>query len=170
MSPLPEPNQVHIDMAFGRDVPPEVVKDSGHGRAGRISRLRESAVRLDVQPSLLAAARRLRRTLPGDERFGDPLSTAGWTPVQLVARGVSPLLPERPSVAQELGMAGLQVWQSLSEAAGRGQGDLALALLFTDLVDFSSWALNAGDVTAVELLREVGGRLRGRSSRTRVGP
>jgi adenylate cyclase len=53
-------------------------------------------------------------------------------------------------------MAGLQVWQSLSEAAGRGQGDLELALLFTDLVDFSPWALSAGDVAAVKLLREVG--------------
>ena len=62
--------------------------------------------RLDTQPALLAAARRLRRRLPGDERFGDPLSTAGETPVQVVARGVSALRPERESVVQELGMAG----------------------------------------------------------------
>jgi class 3 adenylate cyclase len=53
-------------------------------------------------------------------------------------------------------MAGLQVWQSLSEATGRGRGDQPLALLFTDLVGFSSWALNAGDAAALELLREVG--------------
>jgi adenylate cyclase len=31
-----------------------------------------------------------------------------------------------------------------------------LAVLFTDLVGFSSWALAAGDAAAVELLREVG--------------
>jgi adenylate cyclase len=122
----------------------------------RISRLRRAAVRFDSQPSLLAAARRLRRTLPGDEKFGDPLSTAGPKAVHVVARGVSALHPERDSVVQELGMAGLQIWQSLSEATGRGRGDLELALLFTDLAGFSTWALRAGDEATLELLREVG--------------
>jgi len=64
-------------------------------------------------------------------------------------------------VAKELGLAGLQMWQSLSEAAGRGRGDAEVALLFTDLVGFSSWALNAGDAAAVELLREVGEAVEG---------
>jgi adenylate cyclase len=122
----------------------------------RVSRLRSFATGLDTQPALLAAARRLRRRLPGDEKFGDPLSTAGITPVEMVARGVSALQPERPSFLQELGLAGLQMWQSLSEATGRGRGDQSLALLFTDLVGFSSWALKAGDVAALELLRQVG--------------
>jgi class 3 adenylate cyclase len=81
---------------------------------------------------------------------------AGPTPVEAVARGVSALAPERESVVQELGMAGLQVWQSLSESAGRGRGDHELAVLFTDLVGFSTWALKAGDAATVELLREVG--------------
>jgi adenylate cyclase len=44
----------------------------------------------------------------------------------------------------------------LSEATGRGRGELELALLFTDLVGFSSWALEAGDTAVLELLREVG--------------
>jgi adenylate cyclase len=126
------------------------------GGAGRASRLRTFFGRVDSEPGLLAAARRLRRRLPGDEKFGDPLSTAGIRPVEVVARGVSTLAPERPSVAQELGLAGLQLWQSLSEAAGRGRGDRPLALLFTDLVGFSSWALKAGDVATLELLRAVG--------------
>ena len=56
----------------------------------------------------------------------------------------------------EVSFAGLQLWQSLSEAAGRGRGDQPLALLFTDLVGFSSWALKAGDAATLELLREVG--------------
>jgi adenylate cyclase len=122
----------------------------------RASRLKSTAVRIDSQPGLLAAARRLRRRLPGDEKFGDPLSTAGESPVQVVARGVSALQPERESFLQEVGLAGLQVWQSLSEAAGRGRGDQSLALLFTDLVGFSSWALKAGDHATLQLLREVG--------------
>jgi adenylate cyclase len=134
----------------GDALPPETL-------AERRSRLARAAVRMDSQPALLAAARRLRRRLPGDERFGDALSTAGVTPVQMVARSVSALRPEqRESVVQELGMAGLQVWQSLSEATGRGRGDQPLAVLFTDLVGFSSWALNAGDEEALELLRAVG--------------
>ena len=122
----------------------------------RVARLREVAVRMDTKPGLLSLARRLRNRMPGDERFGDPLSTAGEEPVQMIARGVSALQPERDSVVKELGLASLQLWQSVSEATGRGRGDRELAVLFTDLVGFSSWALEAGDAAAVELLREVG--------------
>lgn len=124
-----------------------------------MARVRARALRLDTQPSLLNLARRLRQRLPGDERFGDSLSTAGVTPVQVLGRGVSALQPDRESLAKELGLTGLQVWQSLSEAAGRGRGDRELALLFTDLVGFSSWALEAGDGAALELLRAVGDAL-----------
>jgi class 3 adenylate cyclase len=59
-------------------------------------------------------------------------------------------------VAKELGLSALQIWQSLSEATGRGRGDLEMALMFTDLVGFSGWALRAGDAAVLELLREVG--------------
>jgi adenylate cyclase len=138
------------------ELPEESASDSA-----RIARLRRAAERLDTKPALLAAARRLRRRLPGDEKFGDPLSTAGRTPVQVIARGVSALRPEPESVAKELGLAGLQLWQSLSEATGRGRGDLEMALVFTDLVGFSSWALDAGDAAALELLREVGSAVEG---------
>jgi adenylate cyclase len=132
------------------------IQGSVNGGQDRIVRLRRAAVRVDSGPGLLAAARGLRRRLPGDERFGDPLSTAGDAPFQLIARSVSSLRPERESVVKELGLAGLQVWQSLSETAGRGAGKDELALLFTDLVGFSSWALGAGDAAVLELLRSVG--------------
>jgi adenylate cyclase len=135
---------------------PEAIEEAARVGTGRVARLRSAADRLDTRPGLIAAAQRLRRQLPGDERFGDPLSTAGTAPVQVVARGVSALRRERESVVQELGMAGLQLWQSLSEAAGRGRGELEMALLFTDLVGFSSWALKVGDAATLELLREVG--------------
>jgi len=39
----------------------------------RAARLRRLAVQVDSQPTLLTAAQRLRRRLPGDERFGDPV-------------------------------------------------------------------------------------------------
>ncbi len=135
----------------------DAIERAAQDETERISRLRQAVVRIDTQPALLAAIRRLRQRLPGDERFGDPLSTAGPTPVEVVARGVSAMAPpERESLLQELGLASLQLWQSLSEAAGRGRGDLEMALLFTDLVGFSTWALRAGDAAALELLREVG--------------
>ncbi|MGO9887187.1 MAG: adenylate/guanylate cyclase domain-containing protein [Solirubrobacteraceae bacterium] len=69
---------------------------------------------------------------------------------------MSALQPGRESVTKELGLSALQVWQSLSEATGRGRGDLDMAVLFTDLVGFSRWALGAGDGAVLELLREVG--------------
>jgi adenylate cyclase len=119
-------------------------------------KLRRVAARLDSKPTLVDSARKLRRRLPGDENFGDPLSIAGDAPVEVVARGVSAFVPERESFLGEIGFAGLQVWQSLSEATGRGRGEVDLALLFTDLVGFSSWALGAGDAAALTLLRVVG--------------
>jgi adenylate cyclase len=125
--------------------------------ATRGKRLRRFAARVDSEPSLVTAAERLRQRLPGDAQFGDAMSTAGSQPVEVVARSVSALQPGRKSLVQELGMAGLQVWQSLSEATGRGHGDREMAILFTDLVGFSSWALQAGDAAALELLRQVGG-------------
>jgi adenylate cyclase len=118
--------------------------------------LRRAAARLDSEPKLLDSVRRLRRRLPGDERFGDPLSIAGDAPVEVIARSLSAFSPERESFLSEVGFAGLQLWQSISEATGRGRGDVELALLFTDLVGFSSWALSAGDAAALTLLREVG--------------
>jgi adenylate cyclase len=135
----------------------EAERDKAARRATqRVARIRAAAISVDSKPGLLAFARRLRRRLPGDERFGDPLSTAGETPVQVIARSVSALRPERESLVKELGLSGLQVWQALSEASGRGLGDREMAVLFTDLVGFSAWALEAGDAAAVELLREVG--------------
>jgi len=62
---------------------------------------------------------------------------------------------ERPSVLKEVGFSALQVWQYLSESQGRGHGDKEVAILFTDLAGFSTWALHAGDTMAVELLRRV---------------
>src|SRR3954469_17300286 len=122
----------------------------------RIRQVRETAVRFDSHPGVLSAIERLRRRIPGDERFGDRLSTAGKKPVDLLARGVSALEPPRPSALHEATLGALQVWQRFGEAAGRGKGEQEVTILFTDLVGFSSWALDAGDEAAVRLLRAVG--------------
>jgi class 3 adenylate cyclase len=139
-----------------REVVPVARGEQSSEPASRTRRLRAQALALDTRPGLLAFVRRVRHRLPGDERFGDTLSTTGPNPPQVIARGVSAVQLDRDSVVKELGLTSLQLWQSLSEWTGRGRGDRELALLFTDLVDFSTWALVAGDAAALELLREVG--------------
>jgi adenylate cyclase len=126
--------------------------------------------RLDSGERLIALARAGRRRLPGDHAYGDPLSLAGNEAPQVIGRGLSALADERPSALRELGMGALQVWQGLSEAQGRGQGDREVAILFTDLVDFSDWVLEVGDERALELVRAVGKAVEGavRAHRGRV--
>ena len=117
--------------------------------------------RLDSGERLVALARAGRQKLPGDHRYGDPLSLSGDETPQVIGRGLTAIADERPSALRELGMGALQVWQGLSEAQGRGQGDRELTILFTDLVDFSEWVLEAGDDEAVTLLRKVGEAVEG---------
>ena len=122
--------------------------------AGKWDAFRERMRRVDSAGTPLA--RRLREMLPGDPELGDPLSTAGDEPPQLLARRLAEVTGERPSITREVGMGAIQIWQAFSESAGRGRGDQELAILFTDLVEFSSWALDAGDEAALDLLRQVG--------------
>ena len=126
------------------------MSETGRGR------WRQRASALNESPRLLAGARRLRELLPGDSGYGDPLSTAGTTPAQSLMRRLSDLTAERPGLLREVGLSALQLWQAAAEAQGRGQGDVELAIAFTDLEDFSTFALEAGDDAALELLREVG--------------
>jgi adenylate cyclase len=128
--------------------------------SGRLRRARAGiaarARRLDANPRLVLAAKLARELLPGDSRFGDPLSTAGHGRALLAGRRLSQLTAERPGVLRELGLSALQVWQGLSEAQGRGRGAEEVAIAFTDLAGFSAWTLRAGDDAALELLRDVG--------------
>jgi adenylate cyclase len=97
----------------------------------------------------------VREWLPGDSRYGDPLSTGGKKPMEVAGRQLSELTADSPGLMRELGLGAVQVWQALSEAQGRGRGDVELAIVFTDLTGFSEWALEKGDTLAVNLLRDV---------------
>lgn len=123
----------------------------------RAQRLRETARRTDSRPQLVATAKFIRRLLPGDDRYGDALSTSGSRMPERIGRLVSEADAERPSALRELGLGALQAWQALAEAQGRGRGTVDVAILFTDIVKFSPWALEAGDEAALELLGEVAG-------------
>src|SRR5436190_1521134 len=125
-------------------------------REPRIARLADALRRLDERPKLVVAAKIARELLPGDSEFGDPLSTAGSQPSQQLGRRMSALTAERPSLLGEVGLSALQVWESISDQQRGEVGERDMAILFTDLVDFSSWSLEAGDTAAIELLRQVG--------------
>ena len=119
------------------------------------SRMGDRVRSTDSKPQLVATARFIRRLLPGDDRYGDALTTSGDRPSQRIGKLVSQAQAERPSAVRELGLGALQAWQALSEAQGRGRGTMDVAILFTDIVGFSSWALEVGDEAALDLLRQV---------------
>lgn len=102
-------------------------------------------------PGAVAFIRRARRLLPGDPEFGDPLSTAG----EGGPRAADRLLGDRDAVSREVGLGVLQVWQALTEGVSRRPANPEVTLVFTDLVGFSTWSLQAGDDAALVLLRQV---------------
>jgi adenylate cyclase len=111
--------------------------------------IRDVVRRTDSNPQLVATARFLRGLIPG----GEPETSEMPQPMQ---RLVEEVQPEGPSAMREIGKGALQAWQALSDAQRRRRGNADVAILFTDLVGFSDWALRAGDEAALEVLRQVG--------------
>ncbi len=105
-------------------------------------------------PGVVGFIRRARRALPGDPEFGDPLSAAGVGGPSAAARAADRLL-QRDAASREVSLAGLQIWQALTERVSGKPANREVTLVFTDLVGFSSWALKAGDETTLKLLRRV---------------
>jgi adenylate cyclase len=105
---------------------------------------------------LMAALKVARELLPGDSRYGDRLSTSGNEPRHVMGRQLADLASRRPGLLSEVGMGALQVWGAVADGEQREEGDRRLAIVFTDLVGFSNWALEAGDEAALALLRDVG--------------
>lgn len=110
---------------------------------------RDVVRRTDANPQLVATARFLRGLIPG----GDPDTEELPEPM---SRLMSEIQPSGPSTLREFGKGALQAWQALSDAQKRKRGTADVAILFTDLVGFSDWALEAGDEAALEVLRQVG--------------
>lgn len=127
-------------------------RDSVNDRGGRLV---AAARRLNRSPKLVESARRAREWALGDDQFVDRLSAARGRPPDLAAQQLVALRGSKPGVIGELGLTALQAWQRLAESQDRGRGKVDVAILFTDLVGFSSWSLEAGDDAALRLLREV---------------
>lgn len=119
------------------------------GRAAR--RVRE----LNDDVRAVDAVRKLRDRLPGDDRFGDSLSTAPSSGRRPAAAHLARLAGHPSGLSHEIGMGALQLFQAAAESRNRGRGQTDLTILFTDLVGFSSWAMDAGDEEALGLLRAV---------------
>jgi adenylate cyclase len=125
------------------------------GQPRAFGRLAAGVRAFNRRPATVDALRRVRRVLPGDPGFGDPLSAAGRDSAGAIARIADRLFDDQPRVTHEVGLGALQVWQSMLERAGGGRGQQEVTVLFTDLVGFSRWALRAGDDDALQLLRAV---------------
>ncbi|MDR3660696.1 MAG: adenylate/guanylate cyclase domain-containing protein [Mycobacterium sp.] len=125
---------------------PECVTSGSNGPLGWFQDTNHS-------PAVIDFIRRARRSLPGDPEFGDPLSTAGEGGPRAVARAADRLMPR--GAAHEVGLAGLQVWQALTERVSGRPVNPEVTIVFTDLVGFSNWSLSVGDETTLRLLRRV---------------
>lgn len=110
---------------------------------------------MDRDPAVVAALRRARRSLPGDPYFGDPLSTSGFGGASAVARAADRLVTDRDTAVREFGFGALQIWQAFTEKVSKQPANREVTLVFTDLVGFSGWALEAGDEATLKLLRRV---------------
>lgn len=116
----------------------------------------DSTSRLETLAKL---ARGVRRILPGDSDFGDPMSTGGDQASQQLGRRIAEISADRPSILRELGLGTLQVYEALASGGWDEQGESELTIVFTDLVRFSDWALDVGDTAATDLLRRVDGEI-----------
>ncbi|MFC0315501.1 adenylate/guanylate cyclase domain-containing protein [Gordonia phosphorivorans] len=105
----------------------------------------------DASAPLVRAAQFARRLAPPERAVGGASTT-----LDRLARAIEDVNAERPSAVRELGLASVQVWQAMSRRhRPDSTAPIAVTILFTDLVDFSRWALRVGDDQVLELLSDV---------------
>ena len=83
------------------------------------------------------------------------MSTTGSDPARILARRAWSASEGRWSALSELGLGVLQVADWVGADLRAGERDTQMAILFTDLVGFSSWALTVGDEDSLEALRQI---------------
>lgn len=123
------------------------------------ARFRALVRRFDSDVRIHRVTRAVRRLLPGDDDFGDPLSTAGRGAPQRLGRELRTVASlggdPAPSALRELGLSALQVWSAVVPSGRAVPVDRA-TILFTDLAGFSGWSLDVGDRVALDYLRAMG--------------
>lgn len=117
--------------------------------------MRDVLAWLNRRSSLVAAVRAARDLIPGDSRFGDPMSTGGMSPTHVLGRRAWSFQAGRFSMLSELMLAGLQLADWLeADVRGVSSGE-EQSILFVDLRGFSKWAITAPDGDVASLLRQV---------------
>ncbi|WP_431309359.1 adenylate/guanylate cyclase domain-containing protein [Gordonia sesuvii] len=123
--------------------------DRGETR-GPARRAADALARSDANSGAVRAARAARGLLPTAQPA--PSRRAS----DRLARLINESRPDQPSVVRELGLGAIQVWQTLlARRGGRHQSPVPATILFTDLVGFSTWALDVGDEQVLRLLASV---------------
>ncbi len=106
--------------------------------------------RTDASAPLVRAAQFARRLTPPD-RVGVRSTT-----LDRLSSAIEDVNAQRPSAVRELGLATVGVWKSLTRRTlPDPTAPTPVTIVFTDLVDFSRWALRAGDDQVLALLRAV---------------
>lgn len=111
----------------------------------------ELLVRADASDPMVKAAQFANRLTPPARVTGGKT-----TSLDRLARAIGDTNPDRPSAMRELGLAGVGFVRAI---AGRKEPDssepMLVTILFTDLVDFSRWALRVGDDQVLALINQV---------------
>ena len=119
-------------------------------------RARAAARKINQSPALLTAAKMVRELLPGDSRFGDPLSTAGRGQSEIAGKRLAEVTAERPGVLREAGLSAPPGLAGRVRGPGARPGGREARDPLHRPRGFSDFALEAGDEGALDLLREVG--------------
>lgn len=119
--------------------------------------MNQRAKQLNRDPRLVGLAKQLREAMPGDHELETRLagdSDAKWASV---GRNLQKLTEgDAPGLLGQLGLGAVQALRALADRqAGAGEETGEVTILFTDLVAFSDWALQAGDDPAIRLLGQV---------------
>ena len=109
---------------------------------------------LNRQRRLAAPVRRIREWVMGEERTAERLLSVIGRPADLAVHELAALESESRGILGEIALMGARALQRIAESQGRGRGVRDVAVLFTDLVGFSEWALASGDELAVKLLQD----------------
>ncbi|MFT4200653.1 adenylate/guanylate cyclase domain-containing protein [Gordonia sp. (in: high G+C Gram-positive bacteria)] len=132
-------------------------KPGSKSEASMAKRAAEILARTDASESAVSLARAARNLIP------EPASAGEERPSDRVAMLIEQARGPQPSAVRELGLATVEIWQSLTRRRARSGGEKAsdapvpATIMFTDLVNFSTWALRAGDDQVLELIRAVDG-------------
>lgn len=115
-------------------------------------RARDWASRVNHTETVIRAARSARTRAPGDlpvMDFSAPAMRYSDRLARLIGGG------DEPTAMRELGLTAVQVWQTLGGRRHVDDDPRPVTILFTDLVNFSTWALDAGDDKVLDLVRQV---------------